>query len=56
MTSNAMNTVTTDRMGAFSTGRMMVRSITIPTTKEHATVSMKAHQYAMPALIMLHAR
>ena len=56
ITSSATNTVTTDSTGAFSTGRMITRSITTPATKETAIVSVNAHQYGRPALSIDHAR
>ena len=45
-----MNTTTTASTGACSTGRMMTRSITTPSTNAMATVSAKAIQYGTPAL------
>ena len=51
MTSRPMKTMTTDRIGAFSTGRMMTRSISTPPTKAIATVSRNAAQYGTPAWI-----
>jgi hypothetical protein len=56
MRSSAMNTTTTARTGAFSTGRITSLSIATPSAKATTTVSAKAAQYGMPALIRLHAR
>ena len=49
ITSRPMNTVTTASTGAFSTGRMITRSITTPAMKEMPTVRKKAIQYGSPA-------
>ena len=44
MTKSPMKTITTDRMGASSTGLTMTRSITTPNTKAMPTVRKKAAQ------------
>ena len=55
ITSRAMNTTTTASTGAFSTGRMTIRSISTPNTNANATVRRNAAQYGMPALSRLQA-
>ena len=44
MTSRPMKTITTDRTGAFSTGRITTRSISTPPHEGDATVTKKAPQ------------
>ena len=56
MRSKPMKTITTVRIGAFSTGRMMTRSITTPPMKAAITVTKKAPQYGKPACISAQAR
>jgi len=56
ITSKAMNTITTARIGEFSTGRITMRSIATPSTKAPATVSANAPQYGTPAWISAQAR
>ena len=51
-----MKTITTDRMGAFSTGWITTRSRITPPTNAAATVMKKAPQYGTPACISVHAR
>ena len=55
ITSSPMKTITTDRIGAFSTGCTITRSMTTPSTKASATVMKNAAQYGRPAWIRLHA-
>src|SRR6187431_1468503 len=56
ITSSAMKTMTTARIGAFSTGRMMMRSISTPPTNADTTVIANAPQYGTPAWISAQAR
>ena len=44
-------TITIDRIGAFSTGRITTRSMTTPPTNAIARVDRNATQYGSPALI-----
>ena len=49
ITSKPMKTITTDKIGASSTGRTITRSISTPSTNAAATVTKNAAQYGMPA-------
>ncbi len=51
-----MNTMTTVSTGACSTGRIRMRSISIPPTNEAATVITKASHQLIPPSISDHAR
>jgi hypothetical protein len=51
MTSSPSVTMTIDRIGAFSTGRISTRSMTTPPTNAIPRVEMNATQYGRPALI-----
>ncbi len=51
-----MQTITTASTGAFSTGRITIRSMSKPPTKASASVAVKATQYGRPALSIDHAR
>src|SRR6266550_1763869 len=56
MTRSPMQTITIERIGLFSTGRMITRSTSTPPTNDSARVAKKATQYGIPALIIVHAR
>ena len=51
-----MNTITTVSTGACSTGRMTMRSISMPSTNDAATVMVNAIHQLSPASMSVQAR